>query len=96
MRVDILYFAWMREAVGMAQEVVDVPAEVVTVADLAAWLSTHSEGHAAALGDSEKLRCAVNQQRVPEDQVLLNTSCLMAYEMSFQPRRRLFQRAVGP
>ena len=67
MRVDILYFAWMREAVGMAQEVVDVPAEVVTVADLAAWLSTHSEGHAAALGDSEKLRCAVNQQMVGPD-----------------------------
>ena len=40
--------------------------------------------------------CAVNQQRVPEDQVVLNTYCLMAYEMIFQPRRRLFQRAVGP
>ncbi|MNJ54382.1 hypothetical protein D3C77_498190 [compost metagenome] len=29
--------------------------------------------------------CAVNQQRVPADQVVLNTSCLMAYEVNFQP-----------
>ena len=31
--------------------------------------------------------CAVNQQRVPEDQVVLNTSCLMAYELIFQSSR---------
>lgn len=67
MRVDILYFAWMREAVGVAQEVVDVPAEVATVADLAAWLCTQSAGHKAALEDSEKLRCAVNQQMAGPD-----------------------------
>ncbi len=29
--------------------------------------------------------CAVNQQRVPADQMVLNTSCLMAYEVNFQP-----------
>jgi molybdopterin synthase sulfur carrier subunit len=66
-RVDILYFAWMREAVGVAQEQVDIPVEVGTVADLAAWLTTRSAGHLAALGDSQKLRCAVNQQMAAPD-----------------------------
>ena len=36
--VKILYFAWVREKTGKAEEVVDLPAEVGTVAELIAWL----------------------------------------------------------
>jgi len=67
MRVDILYFAWMREAVGMAQEQVNIPPDVCTVADLAAWLTGQSDGHAAALGDPQKLRCALDQHMAALD-----------------------------
>jgi sulfur-carrier protein len=34
MSVKLLYFAWVRERVGRAEEVVDPPAGVATVADL--------------------------------------------------------------
>lgn len=57
----ILYFAWVREAVGTGDEQVEIPDYVATVAELADWLSAQSEGHAAALADRAKLRVAVDQ-----------------------------------
>ncbi|MBS0478607.1 MAG: molybdopterin converting factor subunit 1 [Proteobacteria bacterium] len=61
MMVDVVYFAWVREGVGKAQESVDPPAEVVTVADLIDWL-----GH-EVLRDKTRLRAAVDQLFVPLD-----------------------------
>ncbi|PAX08584.1 molybdopterin converting factor subunit 1 [Sphingomonas lenta] len=63
----VLYFAWVREAVGVDEEQVAPPAEVVTVADLVAWLSGRSEGHARAFADRSRLRAAVDQAFVPLD-----------------------------
>jgi molybdopterin synthase sulfur carrier subunit len=57
----ILYFALLRERVGMAEETVSPPAEVRTVADLVAWLRGRSEQHEAALGNPSLVRVAVNQ-----------------------------------
>ena len=36
--VTLLYFAKVREAVGVGEELIDLPAGVATVADLADWL----------------------------------------------------------
>jgi sulfur-carrier protein len=63
----VLYFAWVRDAVGVDQELVDVPAQVLTVADLATWLSRQSDGHARAFADLGRLRAAVDLQMVPHD-----------------------------
>jgi molybdopterin synthase sulfur carrier subunit len=59
--LTVLYFAWLRERAGTAQEVVSPPASVATVADLIAWLRARSPGHAAAFADARVIRCAVNQ-----------------------------------
>lgn len=59
--MKILYFAWLREKAGTAAEEVEPPAGVRTVADLIAWLSARSPGHAAAFADLATVRCAVNQ-----------------------------------
>lgn len=59
--MKILYFAWLREKTGTAEEEVVPPAGVRTVADLIAWLSARSSGHAAAFADLGAVRCAVNQ-----------------------------------
>ncbi len=40
--------------------------------------------------------CAVNQQRVPDDQVVLNTSCLMAYKMNFPTGHPLLKGEAVP
>jgi sulfur-carrier protein len=65
--MDLLYFAWVREAVGKGSERVEPPAEVETVADLLDWLANDSPLHATAFADRAKLRAAVDQQFVPLD-----------------------------
>jgi sulfur-carrier protein len=57
----ILYFALLRERVGMAEETVAPPTDVLTVADLLAWLRGRSDGHEAALANPALVRVAVNQ-----------------------------------
>jgi molybdopterin synthase sulfur carrier subunit len=58
--VRVLYFAWVREGVGIGEEEVTPPAEVATVAALVAWLAERSPGHRAALGEPSRLRAAVD------------------------------------
>jgi molybdopterin synthase sulfur carrier subunit len=59
--LTILYFAWLRERAGLAEEVVTPPDSVATVADLIGWLRARSPRHAAAFADAQVIRCAVNQ-----------------------------------
>lgn len=65
--MEILYFAWVREAVGRGGETVDPPASVATVADLLDWLAASSAAHAAAFADRARLRAAIDQRFVPLD-----------------------------
>lgn len=65
--MQILYFAWVREAIGVDEESIDPPDTVRTVAELVDWLSTRSEHHAAAFADRGKLRAAVDQEMVAMD-----------------------------
>jgi sulfur-carrier protein len=59
--VRILYFAWLREAIGHDQEQIDLPADCATLHDVAAWLAGRSDGHARAFGDLAKVRAACDQ-----------------------------------
>ena len=63
----MLYFAWVREAIGQGGETVDPPSGVATVAALVDWLAQRSEGHAAAFASRERLRAAVDQVFVTLD-----------------------------
>jgi molybdopterin converting factor subunit 1 len=60
--LSILYFAWLRERVGVSEETLTPPASVATVADLVAWLASLDQRHAAAFKDRKTVRCAVNQE----------------------------------
>lgn len=59
--MQVLYFAWLREKAGVAEETVDPPAELATVADLLGWLKGRSPGHAAALADLSAVRVALDE-----------------------------------
>lgn len=61
----MLYFAWVREAIGIGAERIDPPADVTTVAALIDWLAARSDGHARAFADRDRLRAAVDQRFVP-------------------------------
>ena len=60
--MKLLYFAWLREKVGTADEAVALPADVTTVGGLLDWLKGRSGGHAEALKDLSAVRVAVNQE----------------------------------
>ncbi len=59
--MKLLYFSWLRERVGTAEETVRPPEDVATVGQLITWLTRQSSGHAAAFADPSIVRCAVNQ-----------------------------------
>ena len=57
----LLYFAWLRERLGVAEEEVPLPPGTATVADLVAWQCTRGPAHATAFAPANTVRCAVNQ-----------------------------------
>ena len=61
MAIQILYFAWLRERIGLSEERVKPPDGTRSVADLVAWLRSRGAGYAEALADTARVRCAVNQ-----------------------------------
>jgi molybdopterin converting factor subunit 1 len=63
----VLYFAWLRERIGVAEEEIAPPASVRTVADLIAHLSASSPRHAHGFSRREAIRCAVNQDLATPD-----------------------------
>lgn len=58
--IDVLYFAWLRERVGLPREQVETHA--ATVADLIEELRARDEGHAYAFADTASLRVALDQE----------------------------------
>ena len=62
--MKIRYFAWVRERVGLAEEEVEPPADVASVADLIAYLSRRHEGYAAAFAEPTVIRAALDRQHV--------------------------------
>ena len=48
-----LYFAWVRERIGLAEEEIAPPPGVATIAELIAWLHGRGEGYEARLRQSK-------------------------------------------
>ena len=63
----MLYFAWVRERIGLDEETIDPPGEIATMADLIGWLERRTPGHAAAFADRTRLRAAIDQSFVAMD-----------------------------
>ncbi|RJG55427.1 molybdopterin converting factor subunit 1 [Sphingobium terrigena] len=68
--LTIVYFAWVRERIGLDEEQVARPEPGATVADLVAELAARGGGHAEALGDTARLRAALDQRFVPLDTLI--------------------------
>ena len=62
--MKLVYFAWVRERIGLPEEDVSPPAEIVSVRDLLGWLKSRGEGYEAALRHPEAIRVAINHQHV--------------------------------
>lgn len=74
----VLYFSWLRERVGTAEEEVETTAR--TARDLVLDLAARDERHAAAFENLRAVRVAVDQQMGD-----LDTSVEGAREVAFFP-----------
>lgn len=78
MTLDVLYFAWLRERIGLSQERVETDA--TTVAELVSELSAREDRYAMAFSDLSAVRVAVDQ-----DLTEFDASLSGAREVAFFP-----------
>lgn len=78
--LKIVYFAWVRERVGKAEEEVVPPDSVKTVADLIGWLGERGEEYAHAFEHPKSIRAAIDKSHVQP-----GTSIAGAREIAFFP-----------
>ena len=76
--IEVLYFAWVRERIGLPKERVETAA--TTPAELVAELRSREERYAAAFADLTALRVAVDQELADWDASLAG-----AREVAFFP-----------
>ncbi|MDB5628370.1 MAG: molybdenum cofactor biosynthesis protein [Tardiphaga sp.] len=62
--MKLKYFAWVRERIGKAEETVEPPAEVATVADLIVWLTQRGDEYAHAFDKPKVIRAAIDHTHV--------------------------------
>ena len=66
--MKIVYFAWVRERIGKPEEEIDIPASVISVADLLQFLKGRGEEYDAALHVPKVIRVAINHEHVEHDE----------------------------
>ncbi|MBC6408019.1 MAG: molybdopterin converting factor subunit 1 [Rhodobacteraceae bacterium] len=76
--MDVLYFAWVRERIGLPKETVETDAE--TVADLVAEFIAREDRYAMAFSDLSALRVAIDQELTDFDAPIVG-----AREIAFFP-----------
>lgn len=68
MKVDLVYFAWVRERIGKSSETLDLPVNVRTVGDLLNHLKGLGEEYEMALEHDRVIRVAIDQQHAEPDE----------------------------
>jgi len=59
-----IYFAWVRERIGVAEEEIEPPSDVLTVGDLISWLASRGENYAYAFERASTIRAAIDRTHV--------------------------------
>jgi molybdopterin synthase sulfur carrier subunit len=75
-----LYFAWVRERIGVAEEDIFPPSDVSTVSELMLWLASRGEGYAEAFANAKTIRAAIDKSHAGHD-----ASIARAGEIAFFP-----------
>jgi len=78
--MKVLYFAWVRERIGKAEEIVEPPAAVRTVGDLIGWLTTRGDEYAYAFEKPKVIRAAIDHTHVKPEAMISG-----AREVAFFP-----------
>lgn len=78
--MKVLYFAWVRERVGKAEEAIDPPASVKTISDLMQWLIGRGDEYANAFAAPGVIRAAIDHNHARHDAAISG-----AREIAFFP-----------
>jgi molybdopterin synthase sulfur carrier subunit len=78
--MKVLYFAWVRERIGKAEEMVEPPPDIRTVGDLMGWLAQRNEAYAHAFETPRVIRAAIDHTHVRPDAAIAG-----AREIAFFP-----------
>jgi molybdopterin synthase sulfur carrier subunit len=78
--MKVKYFAWVRERIGKAEETVEPPASVHTIADLIGWLSARGDSYAYAFEKPRVIRAAIDHTHVKPETAIAGAS-----EIAFFP-----------
>lgn len=78
MQIQLRFFASLREAVGVAQESVTLPAHVQTAGQVLDYLRARGGVWSEALGEGRALRMACNQQ-MAESATPVSEGCELAF-----------------
>ncbi|MCM5558404.1 molybdopterin converting factor subunit 1 [Pleomorphomonas sp. JP5] len=68
--VRLVYFAWVRERIGLSDERVRLPESIRTAGEMIAWLSERGDNYAYALESPSTIRVAVDQLHIEQNEAL--------------------------
>ena len=71
MKLELRFFASLRESLGLSSESITAPAEVKPIADLRGYLAQRGNPWAEVLASAKVIRCAVNQEMVADSTLLV-------------------------
>lgn len=75
--MKILYFAWLRERLNRGEEQITLPPDVVTIADLLAWLAARDEAFAIAMNDKpDQFKVSLDARIRPPDTPIAGASTI--------------------
>ncbi|MGI9351058.1 MAG: molybdopterin converting factor subunit 1 [Rhizobiaceae bacterium] len=60
--MKLIYFAWLRERLGVNEELVDLPQNVETVSNLFDWLKSRDEIFADVFEHADIIQVAIDQK----------------------------------
>ena len=71
MKLELRFFASLREGLGLSGESIAAPLEVETIADLRNYLIQRGNPWAEVLASGKVIRCALNQEMVSDSTLLV-------------------------
>ncbi len=70
--IKVLYFARLKESLNYSTEEMDLPADVLTIAQLKQYLALRGEAWANLFNGKQSIRAAINHALVENDAVIKN------------------------
>ena len=71
MKIQLRFFASLREGLGISEESIVTPAEVSTIANLREYLIQRGTPWSKVLASDKVIRCALNQEMVKDTTLLV-------------------------